>query len=205
VQVGDDRRVRDAGVRAADLGRQVGMGHRQTAHVRLVDDGLVVRRVRVAVVLPVEERVDHDRLGRLTAGVELVDPPGCGEPVVEQRLGPVDLALDRLRVRVEQQLGRVRPQPPRRVARPVHPEAVALARPDAREVAVPDETIYLGQLDARLGQSPAALATRVVEQAELHTLGDLGEQREVSARAVEGRAQRICRARPDFHGRHCRG
>ena len=46
-----------------------GCGHRQALDVRLVDDRLVVRRARVPVVLPVEERVDDDRLRHVRRAV----------------------------------------------------------------------------------------------------------------------------------------
>ena len=63
-------------------------------------------------------------------------------------------------------------------------EAVALARADVGQVAVPAEGGDLGQLD------PGLLA-RLVEQAELDPLGHLGEEREVGPGAVVGRAQGI--------------
>ena len=98
------------------------------AHVRLVDHRLVVLVLRRPVVAPVEERVDddgrHGVRGRvvvvaLVRGVELVR--------VERRVA-VDLPVDRLGVRVEQQLVRVAPVTARRVVRAVHAVAVPLAR-----------------------------------------------------------------------------
>ena len=44
-----------------------------------------------------------------------------------------------------------------------------------------------------------------VEQAQLDTLGHLGEEREVRPRAVEGPAERIGAARPHSHHRHATG
>ena len=84
----------------------------------------------------------------------------------------VDLAVDRLRVRIEQQLGRVAPVPLGEVVRAVHAIAVALAGLDAGDVAVPDVTVDLGQRHPGLG-------TGIVDQAQLHRRGDLGEEREV--------------------------
>ena len=57
-QVVDDRRVREAGVRAALLLRDVRVQLGQALDVGLVDDRLVVGDVEAAVALPVEERVD---------------------------------------------------------------------------------------------------------------------------------------------------
>ena len=59
--------------------------------------------------------------------------------------------------------------------------------------AVPDEAVDLGQRDPGLGAVG-------VEQAQLDPLGDLAEHREVGARAVVGRAQRIRLTRPHFTG-----
>src|SRR5262249_61191466 len=75
----------------------------------------------------------------------------------------------------------------------VHPVAVALARPDVGEVRMPGEGVDL--LEAH-----APLAARVIEQAELYRLRDLGEQREVGAGAVIGRAEGIRPARPGLDG-----
>ena len=128
LQVLDHHRVGERGVGAADLLGDVRVGHGEALDVRLVDDRLVVGRARVAVVLPVEERVDHDRLHHVRGAVELVALVRVLEVVAEQRLVPVGRALDRLGVGVEQQLGGVAPLPLRRVVGPVHAEAVALAR-----------------------------------------------------------------------------
>ena len=78
----------------------------QTLHVRLVDERRRVRRLRLPVARPVEERVDDDAQHRLAGGVLVVARVGVAEGVPEDRLAPLDLALDRLRVRVEEQLAR---------------------------------------------------------------------------------------------------
>ncbi len=165
------------------------MGLRHALDVRLVDHRLVVRGgARRAVGGPLEERVDHDA-GHGVA--ERVDarrraPPGgqvVGVQVVgEQRLAEVERAVERLAVRVEQQLARVAAVPGRRVPRPVHPEAVALARCDCGQVAVPDVAVDLVEVDA-------LLAAVLADQAEFDAFGDLREQREVGARPVIGGAE----------------
>ena len=129
LQVLDHHGVGQRGVGAADLLGDVRVGHGEALDVRLVDDRLVVGRARVAVVLPVEERADHDRLHHVRGAVELVALLRVLEVVAEQRLVPVGRTLDRLGVGVEQQLGGVAPLPLRRVVGAVDPEAVALARP----------------------------------------------------------------------------
>ncbi len=191
-QVVDHHRVRHAGVRAAHLLGDLGVQLGHALDVRLVDHRLGVGQARRAVVGPVEERADHDALGHVTGRVVVVDAVRVVEVVAEQRLVPLDGAVDRLRVRVEQQLVRVAAQPVRRVVRAVHAVAVALARLDAGQERVPDEPVDLGQLEPRL--VPVGR-----EQAQLDAFGDLAEQREIGARTVVGRTERICRARPDLH------
>ena len=106
-EVLDHRRMRQPGVRAADLFGDVRVRLGQALDVRLVDHRLVVGVARRPVLLPVEERIDHDRLHRVRAGVLGVALLGVAERVGEARRRPVDRSLECLRVRVEQQLARV--------------------------------------------------------------------------------------------------
>ena len=169
------------------------LGH--ALDVRLVDDRLVERDAQRAVVGPVEERVDHHRAHRVRRRVGVVERLRVAEPVGEQRLVPLVAPVDRLGVRVEQQLVRVAAQPARRVVRAVHAVAVPLAGHDPGQVAVPDQRLAFRQVD------PGLLAV-VVEQAQLDPVGDLREQREVGAAAVVGGAERVRVARPDLHASH---
>ena len=78
-EVVDDRRVRDAGVGAADLLGHLGVGHRHALDVRLVDDRLVVLVARRAVVAPVEVGVDdhrEHRVAEVVVGVGLASSLG---------------------------------------------------------------------------------------------------------------------------------
>jgi len=161
--------------------------------VRLVDHRLVVRVAQLAVALPVEVGVDHDAEHHVPGRVVVVALVGCVELVAEQALVPVDLAVRRLGVGVEQELVGVAAQALRRVPRPVHAVAVALPRLHLRQVAVPDEGVHLVELDA-------GLLAVVVEQAQLHALGDLAEESEVGAAPVERRAQRVGLSGPHLHG-----
>ena len=148
-QVLDHRRVGQPGVRAALVGGHLGVAQGEAADVRLVDHRLVIRGARRPVVAPVEERVDHHVLRHVRRAVRGVHHGRVGEPVAEQGLVPAHLPVDRLPVRVEQQLGRVAALPAARVVGPVHPVPVALARADVGQVAVPDEAVHLGQRDPR--------------------------------------------------------
>ena len=109
LQVRDDGRVRQAQVGPALLVGDDRVLLGQPPDVRLVDDGLVVGGPRRPVQAPVEERGGHHRARDVRAGVGVVAPVRVPEVVGEHRLAPLDGAVDRLGVRVEQQLGRVAP------------------------------------------------------------------------------------------------
>jgi hypothetical protein len=191
-EVVDDRRVRDRRVGAADLLRHLGVRHRHALDVRLVDDRVVVLAVRRAVVTPVEVGVDDDREHRLAEVVVGVALLGVLEVVREERLVVGDLSLDRLGVRVEQELAGVAPVAVLGLVRPVHAEPVALPRLQPGDVGVPHEAVHLGQVDARLAEV-------VVDEAQLDPLGDLAEQGEVDPATVVGGAEGVWRSGPDLH------
>ena len=198
LQVRDHRGVGDTGVGAALCGRHLGMAQGEPADVRLVDDRLVIGGLRGPVVAPVEERVDDHVLRHVPRAVRGVPLPGVGELVVEQGLVPADVTLDRLAVRVEQQLGAVAAQPARGVVRPVHAVAVPLPGRDTGQVTVPYEAVDLGQLDPGLAER-AATVVGLVEKTELYTFSDLGEEGEVRAPSVPCRTKRVWRSGPDTH------
>ena len=154
-EIVDDGRVADGGVGAADLLRHARVRLGEALDVRLVDDGVVVGQIRGAVVAPVEGRVGHHGQHRVAEAVHgVVRLVVVVEAVAEQGLVAVDLAVDRLGVRVKQQLGRIAPVPLIGLVGPVDPEAVALAGTDSRQVAVPHEAVHLGQVDALLRRRP---------------------------------------------------
>ncbi len=197
----DDRRVGDAGVGAAQFRRHVRVAHGESAHVGLVDDRLVHRVLRSAVVAPVEERI-ADHAGRhVRRAVGGVRSERVGEVVGEAGRVPVDLAVDGLGVGVEEQLGRVAPEPVGRVPRAVHAVAVVLAGAHVGEVGVPAVAVDLLQGDALLAPRGGGAAGRRalgrLQQAQLDGLGHAREQGEVGARSVVGGAERIRPADPD--------
>ena len=102
---------------------------------------------------------------------------------------PVDPALDRLGIRVDQQLCRVEAETPLGCVRPVDAVAVPLARPHSRQEAMPVEC-------SAPWKDVPDLRTVRREQAELDPLGVLGEQREVRALALPGRPERKGPPRP---------
>ena len=174
-QVLQDRRVREAGVGAAQVLGHVGVLHREPAQVQFVDDGVVPRRVRAVVVTP-RERVVHDHRARDVRG-----RVGVGVRI-DRRVLP-EVALDTARVRVDQQLLRVVEQAVPGVIRAVDAEAVPLPRPDPGDVAVP-------HLEGAFGQRDAGLGAVGVEQADGHRGGSGRPQREVGPLAVPGGAER---------------
>ena len=152
---------------------------------------LVVGHVEPAVALPVEVRAGDHAERHVRAGVLVVaGVRALLEVVAEDRRVPLDLAVGGLGVGVEQQLRRVAAEPLLGLVGPVHAVAVALAGLHVRQVAVPDVGVDLADLDPLL----VALG---VEQAQLDALGDLAEQREVGAAAVEVRTQGVGGAGPD--------
>ena len=199
----DDRRVRDGGIGAADLLGHVRVGHRQALDVHLVDDTVVVLVPGRTVVAPVEEGVHHHREHRVVERVVVVECVRVVETVGEERLVAVDLPVDRLRVRVEQQFRGIAAVAELGVVGAVHPEAVPLTGLHPGQVGVPDVSVDLGQIDALLVPGLFAVLTRLFtgcEQAQFHPFGDGGEDCEVDARTVEGGAERIGLSRPDVHG-----
>ena len=114
---------------------------REALDVGLVDDRLVPGR-RAAVVLPVERLVDDDALRDRLRVVGVVGRDRRRRRrEVRQRVCTLvgDRTFDRPRVGVDQQLGRIETQAALGFVGPVDAVAVALARADAGQVAVPVE------------------------------------------------------------------
>jgi hypothetical protein len=160
---------------------------REALRVNLVNDRVVPGRPWRPVALPVEGGVDdealRDRRGVVFAvGLEIgvLSVPRVGMDVGR---APVDGALDRLRVRVDEELGRVEALALERRVGPMDAVGVALAGPDPGEVAVPVERRPLRQRDA--GLDPDG-----VEEAELDPLRVLGKEREVRPFTVPRGAER---------------
>ena len=100
----DDGRMVETRVGAAVGLGDLWMQFRQSTNVRLVDDRLVVGMPRWPILLPVEERADHDRGHRVAEGVRVVTDVGGAEVVGVQRLVEVHRPVDRLGIGVEQEL-----------------------------------------------------------------------------------------------------
>ena len=184
----------EARVGAAQLRRHLRVAPGEPLHVHLVDDGARPAGEGRPVALPVERRVHHHALGQVRGAVPIVRPDvarGIADPVAEERVVPLERARDRLRVGIQQGLGRIEAVPLAGLVGTVHPEGVEGARPDAREVHVPD--LIGALLDPDLPDLLAGVA--LVVQAERHRGGVLAEEREVDAGPVPRRAERIRPAR----------
>ncbi len=114
------------------------------------------------------------------------------QAVGKDRRVPVDLAADRARIRVDQQLVRVETHPFARRVAAVHAVAVQLARTDPLQIPVPDVARLLGQCHAR-----RFFAVRLIEEAQLDAGGVLGEDSKTGALPVPGGPERVRATWPD--------
>ena len=137
-----------------------------------------------AITFPVEGIVDDDGFWRVRRVVVVV----ALEIVSAERIGkhrrvPGDAAGNGARVGIDEELCGIAAESVCGIPGPVHPKAVTLAGADAAKVRVPAERGPLGKVDARL-------VSVAIEQAQLHTLGDFREDREIRALTVPCRAER---------------
>ena len=195
VQVLDHRRRGEPAIGAAQLLRHVLAQLRQAFDVRLVDDGVFPRHLRMPVVAPGVGLVDHHRFehrARVVAAVERQVLALVADAIGQMRVGPGELAAEPLAVGIDQQLVVIEAVPGLRIVGAVNAIAVELARLGVGQIDVPDVLGALRHRDA-VDLVPPAL----VEQAKLDLLGGAGEQREVRAAPVPGGAERMRRARGD--------
>jgi hypothetical protein len=189
-QVLQRSRVGQPGVRAPQPRRDVGVAHREPAHVQLVDHGVRPRHPRPWLVAPVERLVGDDHRvrdewrGVVVVTDQVVTQVRHFRPMVPEHRGVVaELAGDRARVRVEEQLGRVVSPPQRGLPRAVHAEAVALAWSHSGHGPVP-------HVEGDVAQRQPPLHTRLVEQAQLHGVGPAAPQGEVGRLGAPAGTQR---------------
>ena len=158
------------------------VAHGEALDVHLVDHGVREVPPERGVRAPVEGRVRDQAERHVPGGVEragrVVVVPGVVVHLGAER----DLAADRPRVRVEQQLGRVAAQPAGGVVRPAHAEPVGLAWADAGDEPVPGAAVVIRQPEP-------VLVAGLVEQADLGRLGHAGRHREVDPAVARRRAQ----------------
>src|SRR5579863_7607734 len=95
-----------------------------------------------------------------------------GEAVPEQFFAPLDAAIDRRGIGINQQLGGVAAKAFSGRPRAVHPEPIVLARADPRQQAVPHMSCTFRELE------PLFVA-RLVEEAHLYRVGNVRRDREI--------------------------
>src|SRR5580692_150507 len=149
-----------AGVGAPEVRRDLRMAHAESSDMALVHHGLVPGDAQRVVITPLKPGVGDHRPGNEGRAVRVVaDAIVTAEVVAIDGAVPSDLAVQRLGVRVLQQLGRIAAQSGIGVMRSVYAVAVALSRTYSGKEAVPDVTVRLGHVQ------PLLVASAVVEQA----------------------------------------
>src|SRR3954468_12961323 len=130
--------------------RHARMAHRVAAHMRLVDDRALPRRLRLAFLAPGEGRIDDAALWDIARAVALVERKvgvGGAHRITEERLVPFDAADELAGVWIDQKLVRVEAVAVLRVVRPGDGITLDRARPRIRQVTVPDLVRILVQGD----------------------------------------------------------
>ncbi len=186
----DHRRRRKPRICSANLPRHFGMQRGHSLDVRFVDNQVLQRNFGLAIALPVVRRIDHHALGhgrRAVAEIETRHGAGGDRSITHHRVVPSRNTIERARVRIEHQLGRVEAMPRDRIVGTAHPKPITLTGPNAGYIYVPDVFGALGQRQSR----DLLVAARAAEQAERRGSRVLGKYRKVHARPIAGGAQRI--------------
>src|SRR4029079_3892189 len=194
----DDFGRRESGIGAAQVFGDIRVSRGISVYMHFVDDRLIRRRAQQLVAAPGERLIDHDTFG-YKAGVITIVEGEIGlwitDPVPEQRIRPVDIAGNRLRVRIDQDLGGVESEADFGLVQAMHRVPVQWSGPYLGEVAGPDEISAFFDPNAvrflRTIRSP--------EQTELHRRRIFREQRKIHSLAVPRRSQGIGTPRPDSH------
>src|ERR1700685_2056345 len=100
--------------------------------------------------------------------------------VAEQRIVPAQEPVDRLGVRIHQQLGRIETMPIVRIVGTVDPVSVSQARLHALHIDMPDAVGLFGDSYPMSFQ----IFVAVIEQTELDASSIFAEQRKVHSRSV---------------------
>src|SRR3984885_3009164 len=143
--------MRQSRISAAEIGWYLRMQHRKALDVQLVNYRLVPRDVQLGIVAPIEERIDDHALwdeGRAVAIVAAQVRVGMTDHVSEQRIVPAQKPVDRLGIRVYQQLRRIEALPFVRIVRSMDPIAVPQTRLGALQIDMPDAVGLLGDRDS---------------------------------------------------------
>ena len=177
-QVGQSRRMGEAGEGSAQILRQVVEHAGKTAHMQFLDDGF--RPGNPAAMGPRQGGGGGDGLGRERSAV------GFG---VEQRIVQPDRAVEREGERIEQQFVGIEALALLRPPRPVGAQAIAYASAQVRREAVKNRPGSSRQSEA----GKLAAAARI-EQAQFDLLRGLGIDRDIGAASDEPQSKGLGRA-----------
>src|SRR6185437_844774 len=164
------------------------MPHRIAARVKLVDNGLRQRGLRILIASPIETGIDdptfrHER--GIIPGVKGKIAPRVPDDIATMKIGPHERSVERARIRIDKKLVRIEPVPGPRIIRTMHAIAIKLPRSYIRKVAVPNVARVFRQ------RNPMRLALPfVVKKTELHFFSVRGKDREIDTQAIEMCAKR---------------
>src|SRR5208282_1076299 len=196
-QVPDDARRRERRKFASNPARRFGMQRGHPLHVRLVDDEILPRNCGLAIAIPVVRRIDHHALGhrgRAVAQIQTRRSVDRGRAITDHRIVPSRRAIERARIRIEQQLGGVEAMSCRGIVGTADAIAIPLTGPNAAKINVPD---VFGALDQRYSRD-LVVTNGTAKQAQHRAGRVLGKYRKVHTRAVTGSAKRIRHAGQNF-------
>src|SRR5678815_6032934 len=200
----DHRVAAEAEICAAEILGDVGMQLRHSLHMAFVDHRAIPGNVERPVILPGERGIDDDGLWHAAGavvGIGLEVFVLAADLVGEQCVAPLDCPRDRLRIRIDQQLGWIEAQPVMRFVWAVHAVSVELSRSNVRQIAVEHMVGTLTQTD-RVQLRVVALMR---EEAQVDGSRVLGEDREVDALSVPRCAEGIRMSWPYTHARFSAG
>src|SRR6476659_6739713 len=138
----DDFRRRESGIGAAQVLRDIRVSGGKSMHMHFVDHGSIPRRPQQLVAAPGERLVDDHTFGYRAGVIPIIEGEillGITDPVPKERVRPIDIAGNRLRIRIDQDLGWVESEADFRLVQAVDTVAIELAWPYLRQVDVPDE------------------------------------------------------------------
>src|SRR4029450_4285699 len=140
--------MRETRIRPAQFLWDSGVRTAEALDVSLVHHRSMPRRLRLAVVAPVEERIDDDAPSDKRRAVQFVfGVLRVAEVVGEDSFAPLPESVNGLRIGVEEHFRRIAPESVLWRPRTVHPESVTLAGTHVGQVAVPAERGRFGEVD----------------------------------------------------------
>ena len=169
LQMFDHGRRRESRIGAAQVVGNVGVPGGQALHVHFINHCPIPRRPQQLVSAPGERLIDHDtfRVSRRRYPVRLArDRRRVADAIAEHRIGPMDGAVNRLSIGIDQELGRIEAMAGFRLVRPMDAIAIVLSGPDLRQIHMPDV------IGAFLEPDPVRLfgRVRIIEQTQFHAV-----------------------------------